>query len=79
MLPVDELFSNGKLMPLHLSMIPSLATMEISSPETMKSHRRSDVSSMPDPYLFSPKAPRCSSRWRLKADEWRRSWGWGAV
>ncbi|KAI8538262.1 hypothetical protein RHMOL_Rhmol09G0089000 [Rhododendron molle] len=72
MLPTDE-----KPMPLHLSMIPSPATTEISSPETMKSHRRSDVSSMPDPYLFSPKAPRCSSQWRLKADEWRRSRGVG--
>ncbi|XP_058208817.1 uncharacterized protein LOC131321864 [Rhododendron vialii] len=64
MLPADELFSDGKLMPLHLSMIPPPATTEISSPETIKSHRRSDVSSMPDPYLFSPKAPRCSSRWK---------------
>lgn len=66
MLPADELFSDGKLMPLQLSMIrpPVTATSEIGSPETMKSHRRSDVSSLPDPYLFSPKAPRCSSRWK---------------
>ncbi|XP_031268232.1 putative protein TPRXL [Pistacia vera] len=56
MLPADELFSDGKLVPLHLSALkPSLATT-----------RSTDESTKPcmDPYLFSPKAPRCSSRWK---------------
>lgn len=68
MLPADELFANGKLVPLQLSTIrPSTtsapASSEARSPETPKFRRRNEVSSR-DPYLFSPKAPRCSSRWR---------------
>ncbi|KAF4386615.1 uncharacterized protein LOC115706300 [Cannabis sativa] len=69
MLPADKLFSDGKLVPLHLASIkPSCvdemtSTGGIRSPETGKFCRRNDISTT-DPYLFSPKAPRCSSRWR---------------
>ncbi|XP_043688234.1 uncharacterized protein LOC122639435 [Telopea speciosissima] len=70
MLPADELFFDGKLVPLQLTTVrPSVASGttetlgEIRSPETAKSRRRAEVSGT-DPYLFSPKAPRCSSRWR---------------
>ncbi|XP_022718093.1 uncharacterized protein DDB_G0271670-like [Durio zibethinus] len=69
MLPADELFSDGKLVPLHFSTLkphpPVNALSEIRSPETAKSCRRIEMEiSGTDPYLFSPKAPRCSSRWR---------------
>lgn len=64
MLPADELFSNGKLVPLQLSMFrPAAILSETSSPDTPKALRSSEISGM-DPYLFSPKAPRCSSRWK---------------
>ncbi|XP_061344615.1 uncharacterized protein LOC133290535 isoform X3 [Gastrolobium bilobum] len=77
MLPADQLFSDGKLVPLHLSSLkPSTAASPdtSSSPENSKSYRRIVSSgkgggsgcsgSGSDPYLFSPKAPRCSSRWK---------------
>lgn len=67
MLPADELFSDGKLMPLQLKpAVFPVASEEVRSPEIPKSCRRSDgdLSFANDPYLFSPKAPRCSSRWR---------------
>lgn len=69
MLPADELFSDGKLVPLHFSTLKQLqpvnALSEIRSPVTAKSCRRTEMEiSGTDPYLFSPKAPRCSSRWR---------------
>ncbi|KAK1584713.1 hypothetical protein Q3G72_035569 [Acer saccharum] len=61
MLPADELFSDGKLMPLHVSTLkPSSAVRSSAADDSGKS---CDISGM-DPYLFSPKAPRCSSRWR---------------
>ncbi|KAF8408757.1 hypothetical protein HHK36_004825 [Tetracentron sinense] len=67
MLPADELFSDGKLVPLQLAVIRpavvSRTSREIRSPETAKSHRIAEVS-ISDSYLFSPKAPRCSSRWK---------------
>ncbi|GFS45310.1 hypothetical protein Acr_00g0095380 [Actinidia rufa] len=67
MLPADELFSDGKLVPLQLSTVPQAVTStvspEIRSPDEPKARRRLDVSNT-DPYLFSPKAPRCSSRWK---------------
>lgn len=68
MLPADELFSDGKLMPLHLSVIrpataSDTAASVVSSPDALKLRRRNEISAT-DPYLFSPKAPRCSSRWR---------------
>ncbi|XWS16781.1 hypothetical protein CRYUN_Cryun33cG0008400 [Craigia yunnanensis] len=69
MLPADELFSDGKLVPLHFSTLkqhpPVNALSEIRCPQTAKSCRRIEMEiSATDPYLFSPKAPRCSSRWR---------------
>ncbi|CAI9784057.1 unnamed protein product [Fraxinus pennsylvanica] len=68
MLPADELFSDGKLRPLQLSSIQksmrSVPTIsEVRSPDTPKLRIRNEIS-LTDPYLFSPKAPRCSSRWK---------------
>ncbi|VFQ91710.1 unnamed protein product [Cuscuta campestris] len=72
MLPADELFYDGKLVPLHLSMIrpaaaaasaAATASVEVRSPDTPKLRIRNEISGT-DPYLFSPKAPRCSSRWK---------------
>lgn len=71
MLPADELFSDGKLVPLQLSLIrhevaTSTASIlsRVSSPDTPNSHRRTDDVFAADPYLLSPRAPRCSSRWK---------------
>lgn len=54
MLPADQLFSDGKLIPLHLPHQPTTTTPS-------KPRRRVSVA---DPFLYSPKAPRCSSRWK---------------
>ncbi|KAL3643238.1 hypothetical protein CASFOL_014053 [Castilleja foliolosa] len=69
MLSADELFADGKLVPLHLStirhsMTSAPAASDFISSETPKSRRRNYEISSTDPYLFSPKAPRCSSRWK---------------
>ncbi|XP_038974538.1 uncharacterized protein LOC103699661 [Phoenix dactylifera] len=68
MLPADELFSDGKLVPLQpspaASKLPDESSSEIRSPEQLKSRRRAENAAGLDPYVFSPKAPRCSSRWR---------------
>ncbi|KAK8706424.1 hypothetical protein V6N13_049991 [Hibiscus sabdariffa] len=78
MLPADELFSDGKLMPLHFSAVKQQQQQEedqlqhqhpplnaIRSRETSNSCRGIEMEvSESDHYLFSPKAPRCSSRWR---------------
>nr|XP_043629446.1 uncharacterized protein LOC122600755 [Erigeron canadensis] len=80
MLPADELFSDGKLVPLHLSVIrqepatsssvtvssSSGVNVNITCPDTPFSRRTiaAGDSFAADPYLFSPRAPRCSSRWR---------------
>lgn len=61
MLPADELFSDGKLMPLQCR--PAEISSEVRLPDTPKVHRSCEIAGM-DPYLFSPKAPRCSSRWK---------------
>ncbi|KAM1032200.1 hypothetical protein ACFX2I_035800 [Malus domestica] len=67
MLPADELFSGGKLMPLQFSSVKATVndptSTEIRSPDTTMYRRRTEIIGA-DPYLFSPKAPRCSSRWR---------------
>ncbi|KAI9072223.1 hypothetical protein K1719_045813 [Acacia pycnantha] len=68
MLPADEPFSYGKLVPLQLSTVKPSSTNESTlpnakSPEAAKARRVADISST-DPYLFSPKALRCSSRWK---------------
>ncbi|KAM7269550.1 hypothetical protein ACFE04_025047 [Oxalis oulophora] len=63
MISADELFSDGKLMPLHLNTKSQSSTVEVRSPENVKINKTGAVSGS-DPHLFSPKAPRCSSRWR---------------
>ncbi|XP_065865571.1 uncharacterized protein [Euphorbia lathyris] len=69
MLPADELFADGKLMPLRVAAgfkpVVVNGFAEIRSPDTAKSCRTMEMEiSGTDPYLFSPKAPRCSSRWK---------------
>ncbi|XP_009629172.1 uncharacterized protein [Nicotiana tomentosiformis] len=72
MLPADELFSDGKLVaPLHLSMVRPATTTSatisagVRSPDTPQLRMRNEILiSNADPYLFSPKAPRCTTRWR---------------
>ncbi|KAL2530399.1 hypothetical protein Fot_23000 [Forsythia ovata] len=68
LLPVDELFSDGKLMPLQRSSIQKsmrsvTTTSAVRSPATSKLLMRNEIS-LTDPYLFSSKAPRCSSHWK---------------
>ncbi|XP_075476044.1 uncharacterized protein LOC142517613 [Primulina tabacum] len=69
MLPADELFADGKLVPLQLSAgrqpmtIAPRAPSDIILPDTPVFRRRNEISPA-DPFLFSPKAPRCSSRWK---------------
>ncbi|KAG1348005.1 hypothetical protein COCNU_06G018340 [Cocos nucifera] len=68
MLPADELFSNGKLVPLQLATAPPpgvAAADGIRSPEaTAAPHSAADVLGSDAFVAESPKAPRCSSRWR---------------
>ncbi|KAJ4851604.1 hypothetical protein Tsubulata_012436 [Turnera subulata] len=92
MLPADELFSDGKLVPLHINAPPpnvstapkpssavngltgatTTASPAARSPDQQqqlqqpnRSCRRMELEiSGTDAYLFSPKAPRCSSRWK---------------
>ncbi|XP_059283728.1 uncharacterized protein LOC132037251 [Lycium ferocissimum] len=68
MLPADQLFSDGKLVPLHLSMTRPVTTTsanvtstDSTTPQVLR--MRNEISNA-DPYLFSPKAPRCTTRWR---------------
>ncbi|KAJ1260395.1 hypothetical protein BS78_10G228800 [Paspalum vaginatum] len=76
MLPADELFADGKLLPLRKA--PPLPDPEAPSAapaapaaeampapaEPIKPLRAAAVADGADPYVFSPKAPSCSSRWR---------------
>nr|GMC49755.1 uncharacterized serine-rich protein C215.13-like [Ipomoea batatas] len=62
MLPADELFSDGKLLPLQVPAIrlPATSTgeaagMEVKLPDTPMIKTRNEIST---------KAPRCSSRWK---------------
>ncbi|WVZ78942.1 hypothetical protein U9M48_026579 [Paspalum notatum var. saurae] len=84
MLPADELFADGKLLPLRKAPplpdpeAPAAAAAEAATPpdpaEAMpapasgpiKPLRRAAAAAADgaDPYVFSPKAPSCSSRWR---------------
>ncbi|XP_030972813.1 uncharacterized protein LOC115992730 [Quercus lobata] len=63
----DKLFSDGKLVPLQLSSVKpqvnDATIFEIRSPKSPKTRRRPEISST-GLYLFSPKAPRCSSCWK---------------
>ncbi|XP_019196524.1 PREDICTED: uncharacterized protein LOC109190495 [Ipomoea nil] len=69
MLPADELFSDGMLLPLQLPTIRLPATLaeaaglEATLPDTPKIKTRNEISGS-EPWLFSTKAPRCSSRWK---------------
>ncbi|GMI88655.1 hypothetical protein like AT1G56020 [Hibiscus trionum] len=58
MLPADELFSDGKLVPLHFSTLKQNPPVNVSSQETPKSCRRQVETEI------SGKATRSSSRWR---------------
>ncbi|XP_074311241.1 uncharacterized protein LOC141647098 [Silene latifolia] len=57
-LPADQLFSNGKLLT---STTTTAATTTTTAADTT---RRKISDGGVDNYIFSPKAPRCSSRWR---------------
>ncbi|WOL15882.1 serine/arginine repetitive matrix protein 2-like [Canna indica] len=68
MLPAEELFSDGKLVPLQLGApMPSPEadppSAEIALPEPPETRRKAEIAG-PDPYAFSPRAPRCTARWR---------------
>lgn len=64
MLPADELFSDGKLMPLQLSAFqPAESSSEIRLLDSTKAHQSCEVVEL-DPYLFSPRAPSCATRWK---------------
>ncbi|KAG6591844.1 hypothetical protein SDJN02_13527, partial [Cucurbita argyrosperma subsp. argyrosperma] len=70
LIPANELFFNGKLVPLQLPSLKSSVKEELSateiesrSPDTTTLRRVTEIGNA-DPYSFSPRAPRCSSRWR---------------
>ncbi|CAA7016283.1 unnamed protein product [Microthlaspi erraticum] len=63
----DELFSNGKLVPLKFSGATTTEEKPIVTAvnTVAKPRRRLEMEiSGADPYLFSPRAPRCTVRWR---------------
>ncbi|XP_062218274.1 uncharacterized protein LOC133918418 [Phragmites australis] len=76
MLPADELFADGKLLPLRphaaakateaererrdTALVPEIPPM----PERVKALHPAAAEEALDPYVFSPKAPTCSSTWR---------------
>ncbi|KAK9674294.1 hypothetical protein RND81_12G224100 [Saponaria officinalis] len=66
MLPADELFFDGKLVPLHFSKQSKSSPENVSTAaeddKEREKLRRGEVSD--ECVAFSPKAPRCSSRWR---------------
>ncbi|KFK38637.1 hypothetical protein AALP_AA3G140300 [Arabis alpina] len=72
MLTADELFSNGKLVPLKFSGSKNQEEKRITTTTTTvntaaKPNRRLEMEisgAVVDPYLFSPRAPRCTVRWR---------------
>ncbi|KAK7257073.1 hypothetical protein RIF29_30778 [Crotalaria pallida] len=64
MLPADELFSDGKLLPLHLHLSSLKPFPPSSSTGTPGAPPPTSPTKPVEPFLFSPKAPRCSSRWR---------------
>ncbi|XP_062227712.1 uncharacterized protein LOC133925994 [Phragmites australis] len=76
MLPADELFADGKLLPLRkaeplpdpeaAAPPPAQSETMLAPTEPIKPLRASAVAAADgaDPYVFSPKAPSCSSRWR---------------
>ncbi|GJM90288.1 hypothetical protein PR202_ga06554 [Eleusine coracana subsp. coracana] len=77
MLPADELFADGKLLPLRpqpaaatTTAPPELVRRDTSlvemppTPERVKALHPAAAEAALNPYVFSPKAPTCSSRWR---------------
>ncbi|KAJ0249380.1 hypothetical protein HA466_0148840 [Hirschfeldia incana] len=70
MLTADELFSDGKLVPLKFSgaVVSSrekkkpITTTSVINTTAAKPCRRLEMEI--DPYTFSPRAPRCTVRWR---------------
>ncbi|XP_074586698.1 uncharacterized protein LOC141842387 [Curcuma longa] len=62
MLPADELFSEGKLVPLQLAVTkpPEVESMVFPDPPEMR--LKAEISGA-DPYGFSPRAPKCIARW----------------
>ncbi|CAL1411199.1 unnamed protein product [Linum trigynum] len=78
MLPIDELFSEGKLVPMQVTssmpwsstatsaeFLAGIATtLEAKSGRRMEMELSGGINGTTDQYLFSPKAPRCSSRWK---------------
>ncbi|KAI0494999.1 hypothetical protein KFK09_025146 [Dendrobium nobile] len=68
MLPADELFSDGKLVPLQIALAKADAECPpkapAHSPEPMKAQLGVEIAGSDDPHEFSPKAPKCSSRWK---------------
>lgn len=77
MLPADELFADGKLLPLRKAAAPEPEPCTAAPPparsqamppppaeQTMKPLRAAAGLATADQYVFSPKAPSCSSRWR---------------
>ncbi|XP_047079177.1 serine/arginine repetitive matrix protein 1-like [Lolium rigidum] len=77
MLPADELFADGKLLPLRPQPVAEAAAPDAerepqtapaaaeipATPELVRTLRPTMPEAF-DPYVFSPKAPTCSSRWR---------------
>ncbi|XP_078167475.1 uncharacterized protein LOC144562177 [Carex rostrata] len=64
MISADKLFSNGKLLPLRPHRASVDNCVEIRRPDAIKSRPCPAIALESDPYVFSPKAPSCSSRWR---------------
>ncbi|XP_071702862.1 uncharacterized protein [Rutidosis leptorrhynchoides] len=72
MLPADELFFDGKLFPLHFPVVrhepisTSIVTTssEVSSLDPPEPRRIINGVSVVDAFLYSPKAPKCSSKWK---------------
>ncbi|KAH1148806.1 hypothetical protein GYH30_043438 [Glycine max] len=65
MLPADQLFSDGKLLPLHpLTSTITTSKSPSSSAVNATAAAAATTATTADPCLFSPKAPRCSSRWK---------------
>lgn len=64
MLPADQLFSDGKLVPLQLTAARSAPATADFQDEKKSGPDNEAESVSADPYLISPKAPRCSSYWR---------------
>ncbi|KAI0497598.1 hypothetical protein KFK09_020829 [Dendrobium nobile] len=63
MLPADELFSDGKLVPLHLATLrPSAGEIHSTEPDEKQWCGAEEIGSID--LVFSPKAPRCTTRWR---------------